>query len=81
MPANEKPSMGVPQTMKKAESDVEQLATQKNHLQAGTEHMDPLKQLPLPPTYGATQLDQGGSGLGQCVCPHSICQFHRKEIL
>lgn len=81
MPANEKPSMGVPQTMKKAESDVEQLATQKSHLQAGTEHMDPLKQMPLPPTYGATQLGQGGSGLGQCVCPHSICQFHRKEIL
>lgn len=38
-----------PQTMQKAESDVEQLAIQKSQLQARTEHMGPRKQLPSAP--------------------------------
>lgn len=43
----------VPQTMQKAESDVEHLATKKSPLQASTDHRGPLEQLPSAPKLSA----------------------------
>lgn len=70
----------VPQTMQKAESDVEQLATQAS-CKLGLSTWALWSNCPLPPTSGATQLGQKGRRLGQGVRPYSTCQFHRKQIL